>query len=291
MHRLIYTDPAIFDSRDDAHLRRHLGLSGARKPDSERQRFHHAASWACVRSSSRATPKAKSARCTIAAPIAAPRLCRWDKGNTQIVPVPLSRLEFSQHGQAARRALAGRLRRRSARSEVQSRPGAARRIVSRLHLRHAQSRMRRRSPSISGRSRSRSTNGSIAIPAARSWSARPTGSDTRATGSSPTTIQATAITSSIRIARCWKPRIASPARTPRAWPITATRPTTQPMYMRYTGHGNHFKDKRPNLEKRPGGLWAIESAHPGMEHVRGRVHRALRRPRLSRCSTLPAPSR
>src|SRR3984885_15106002 len=35
---------------------------------------------------------------------------------------------------------------------------------------------------------------------------------------------------------------------------------------RYTGNGNHFKDKRPNLEKRPGGLWALESAHPGMEH-------------------------
>ena len=43
-------------------------------------------------------------------------------------------------------------------------------------------------------------------------------------------------------------------------------PDTQAMYMRYTGHGNHFKDKRPNLEKRPGGLWALESAHPGMEH-------------------------
>jgi phenylpropionate dioxygenase-like ring-hydroxylating dioxygenase large terminal subunit len=43
-------------------------------------------------------------------------------------------------------------------------------------------------------------------------------------------------------------------------------PDTQPMYMRYTGHGNHFKDKRPNLEKRPGGLWALEGAHPGMEH-------------------------
>src|SRR3984885_6204084 len=43
-------------------------------------------------------------------------------------------------------------------------------------------------------------------------------------------------------------------------------PDTQPMYMRYTGHGNHFKDKRPNLEKRPGGLWALESAHPGMEY-------------------------
>jgi len=43
-------------------------------------------------------------------------------------------------------------------------------------------------------------------------------------------------------------------------------PDSLPMYMRYTGHGNHFKDKRPNLEKRPGGLWALESAHPGKEH-------------------------
>ena len=43
-------------------------------------------------------------------------------------------------------------------------------------------------------------------------------------------------------------------------------PDALAMYMRYTGHGNHFKDKRPNLEKRPGGLWALESAHPGMEH-------------------------
>src|SRR3954453_23108655 len=43
-------------------------------------------------------------------------------------------------------------------------------------------------------------------------------------------------------------------------------PDTAAMYLRYTGNGNHFKDKRPNLEKRPGGLWALESAHPGMEH-------------------------
>ena len=44
-------------------------------------------------------------------------------------------------------------------------------------------------------------------------------------------------------------------------------PDEQPMYIQYMGNGHHFKDKRPNLEKRPGGLWAIESLHPGMEHV------------------------
>jgi hypothetical protein len=38
------------------------------------------------------------------------------------------------------------------------------------------------------------------------------------------------------------------------------------MYVQYMGNGHHFKDKRPNLNKRPGGLWAIESPHPGMEH-------------------------
>jgi phenylpropionate dioxygenase-like ring-hydroxylating dioxygenase large terminal subunit len=44
-------------------------------------------------------------------------------------------------------------------------------------------------------------------------------------------------------------------------------PDEQPMYIQYMGNGHHFKDKRPNLEKRPGSLWAIESLHPGMEHV------------------------
>ena len=49
-------------------------------------------------------------------------------------------------------------------------------------------------------------------------------------------------------------------------------PDSLAMYMRYTGHGNHYKDKRPNLEKRPGGLWALESAHPGMEHYEEELH-------------------
>src|SRR3954447_14715423 len=46
---------------------------------------------------------------------------------------------------------------------------------------------------------------------------------------------------------------------------------TLPMYCQYMGNGHHFKDKRPNLEARPGGLWAIESLHPGMEHVQDKL--------------------
>jgi hypothetical protein len=43
-------------------------------------------------------------------------------------------------------------------------------------------------------------------------------------------------------------------------------PDSLAMYVQYMGHGHHFKDKRPNLQPRPGGLWALESLHPGMEY-------------------------
>ena len=44
------------------------------------------------------------------------------------------------------------------------------------------------------------------------------------------------------------------------------RPDDAPMYVRYFGNGHHFKDKRGNVEQRPGALWEIEATHPGMEH-------------------------
>jgi phenylpropionate dioxygenase-like ring-hydroxylating dioxygenase large terminal subunit len=50
-------------------------------------------------------------------------------------------------------------------------------------------------------------------------------------------------------------------------------PDEQPMYMQYMGNGHHYKDKRPNLQRRPGALWAIESLHPGMEHVADKLRR------------------
>jgi phenylpropionate dioxygenase-like ring-hydroxylating dioxygenase large terminal subunit len=50
-------------------------------------------------------------------------------------------------------------------------------------------------------------------------------------------------------------------------------PDSAPMYVQYMGNGHHFKDKRPNLNKRAGGLWAIESAHPGMEHYEAEFRR------------------
>src|SRR6204780_785847 len=52
-------------------------------------------------------------------------------------------------------------------------------------------------------------------------------------------------------------------------------PDKLPMYIQYMGNGHHFKDKRPALEKRPGGLWAIESLHPGMEYVADKLRARL----------------
>ncbi|MBI3435608.1 MAG: Rieske 2Fe-2S domain-containing protein [Proteobacteria bacterium] len=53
------------------------------------------------------------------------------------------------------------------------------------------------------------------------------------------------------------------------------RPDDAPMYVAYMGNGHHFKDKRPNIEKRPGALWEIEGAAPGTEHVEGELRRKL----------------
>ncbi|HET9044232.1 MAG TPA: Rieske 2Fe-2S domain-containing protein [Burkholderiales bacterium] len=54
-----------------------------------------------------------------------------------------------------------------------------------------------------------------------------------------------------------------------------SRPDAAPMYMAYFGHGHHFKDKRPNVEPRPGALWAIEGAAPGMEHYEAKIRARL----------------
>ena len=42
-------------------------------------------------------------------------------------------------------------------------------------------------------------------------------------------------------------------------------PDEGPVYVKYYPNGHHFKDKRPNIDKRPGALWEIEGIFPGME--------------------------
>jgi phenylpropionate dioxygenase-like ring-hydroxylating dioxygenase large terminal subunit len=50
-------------------------------------------------------------------------------------------------------------------------------------------------------------------------------------------------------------------------------PDSKPMYMAYMGNGHHFKDKRPNIQKRDGGLWAVEGPAPGTEHYAQEMRR------------------
>ena len=59
----------------------------------------------------------------------------------------------------------------------------------------------------------------------------------------------------------------------RACPITRARPTPRRCTWRYIGNGHHFKDKRPNIEKRAGGLWAVEGPAPGSEHYEEELRR------------------
>ena len=278
-----------FRSRDDPYLRRHLDLSRARKRNSARQRFHHPAHGPAS-AHHRARCRRKNPRALQSLHPSRHDAVPLGKGQYQIVPMPVPRLEFSQHRQTARRAVAGGLCRRPARSEIQSCPGAARGILPRLHFRHAQSRCAAADASISARSRPLSTNGSIAIRAARSWSARPTGSGTRATGSSPTTIHATAITSPIRIARCWKPRIASPARTPRAWRTIATRPTpsrctcaTPATAITSRTSGRIWKSGRAAFGRWRARIPAWSTTRPSSSSATATAP--------SRCSISPAPSR
>jgi len=53
------------------------------------------------------------------------------------------------------------------------------------------------------------------------------------------------------------------------------KPDDTPMYVQYFGCGHHLKDKRPGVDKRPGGLWAKEAPHPGMEHFERRIRAKL----------------
>ena len=68
-------------------------------------------------------------------------------------------------------------------------------------------------------------------------------------------------------------------------------PDSKAMYMRYTGNGHHFKDKRPNIEKRAGGLWAVEGPGAGQRALCAGAARRVSAPRRTTCSTSPARSR
>ncbi len=52
-------------------------------------------------------------------------------------------------------------------------------------------------------------------------------------------------------------------------------PDDAAMYVRCYPNGHHYKDKRPNIENRPGALWEIEGPHPGMERIAASLRQRL----------------
>lgn len=53
------------------------------------------------------------------------------------------------------------------------------------------------------------------------------------------------------------------------------KPDDGPIRVHYLGNGHHFKDKRAAIEQRAGALWANEGVHPGMEHYEAEIRRKL----------------
>ena len=52
-------------------------------------------------------------------------------------------------------------------------------------------------------------------------------------------------------------------------------PDNAQMYVKVFENGHHFKDKRPNIDNKPGALWAIEGPHPGMENYEAAIRKKL----------------
>ena len=179
--------------------------------------------------------------------------------------MPVSRLEFPQYRPAARRAVARRLRRGHARSEIQSRAGAAGGIYrgfifGTLNL-DALPLTEHLGPiaKIIDEWLDRNPGGKVVVCEANRFRFKGNWKlayDNSCDGYHVAYSHRSLLETENRFA----------GENAKGMAYYRNSPDTQPMYMRYTGHGNHFKDKRPNLEKRPGGLWALESAHPGMEH-------------------------
>lgn len=66
------------------------------------------------------------------------------------------------------------------------------------------------------------------------------------------------------------------------------KPDEAPMYLRAFPHGHHFKDKRPNVETRPGALWEMEAAQPGSESFESLIRMRLDERKASRALDLAA---
>ena len=242
---------------------------------------------ACARSSCCATRTARSARCSIAARIAARRCAARTKASARIFQCPYHGWSFLNTGKLRGVPWPDGYACDFKDSEIQRRAGAARRELSRLHLRHAQSRCaaaarlsRRRSRKPIDEWLDRNPGGKVVVCEANRL--RYKGNWKLAYDNSGDGYH---VVFSHRSLLEMENRQADDAN--KGMSYYKGSPDTAPMYMAYMGHGHHFKDKRPNIEKRAGGLWAVEGPHPGMEHYARGAAPPLRRAGRRRSSTSP----
>ena len=201
--------------------------------------------------------------------------------------MPLSRLDLSQYRQAARRALAGRLRLRSSaiRNSISRRCRASRCyrgfIFGTLNL---------DAPPLARVSRRRSRQ------PIDEWLDRNPGGKVVVCEANRLQYKGNwklAYDNSVR--RLSRGLLASLAARDREPLRRRERTRACPIYRQlarrrsrcicsYFGHGHHFKDKRPNVEKRAGGLWAMEGRASRHGALRGKL-------RASATATAPRAAR
>ena len=267
VHRLIYTDPAIFDAEMTHIFGAAWVYLAPRKPDSEQRRLHHRASSGLrpiimLRDIARQDPRALQ-------PLHPSRHDAVPLGQGQ------SRASFSARitaGAFSTPASCAACRGRTAMPRLQA-------------IRSSTSRRCRGSTAIAASSSARSISDAPPLldylgadhEADRRMARPQSRRQGRGLRGQPAQVQGQLEARLRQFRRRLSRRVFAPLAAGDGEPLGRREankgmsyykgsPDEQPMYMHYMGNGHHFKDKRPNIEKRAGGLWAVEGPHPGMEH-------------------------
>ena len=275
VHRLIYTDPAIFQAEMTTSSARSGSISATKARSPSRTTTSPRGS-ACGRSSCCAIPTARSARCSTAAPIAAPRSAARSRAMRSCSSARITA------GASSIPASCARCRGRTAmpaisrtRSSTSRRCRASTAIAASSSARSIS--MRRRCSTISAASPSRSTNGSIANPGGKvavceANRLKYKGNWKLAYDNSGDGYH---VVFSHRSLLEMENRLADEAN--KGMSYYKGSPDSKAMYMAYMGNGHHFKDKRP--EHREARRRTMGGRRTGARHraLRRRDAPALRR--------------
>ena len=276
-HRLIYTDPAIFEAEMTQHLRRHRGSISATRA---RSRTTTISSPAAGLAAAHHHPRRRRQNPRAVQPLHPSRhhALPLGEGQRQMFPCPYHGWNFLNTGKLRGvpwpDGYACDLQRR----EIQSRAGAAGRLLSRLHLRHAQSRRaaaarasRRRSPRPIDEWLDRNPGGKVVVCEANRLNYK--GNWKLAYDNSGDGYH---VVFSHRSLLEMENR--SPTRTQQGHVLLpGTRPTPSRCTCAIPATATTSRTSGRTSKSAPGGLWAVESAASRHGALRGRIPPPLRR--------------